>query len=62
MPYFNEPGYEKTINSPNGIAANMKYNDNIRLQTIKVAMIGNIKKKIPSYENFITNHFKLKHS
>jgi len=60
MPYFNEPGYEKTINTPNGKAANMKYNDNIRLQTIRVAMIGNIKKKIPSYENFITNHFKLK--
>jgi len=60
MPYFNEPGYEKNMNSSNGKTASMKYNDNIRLQTIRVAMINTIKNKIPSYENFITHHFRLK--
>ena len=60
MPYFNEPGYEKNMNTTNGKALSKKYNDNIRLQTIRVAMIDNLKNKIPGYENFIINHFKLK--
>ena len=59
-PYFNEPGYERTINTPSGIEASKKYNDMIRLYTIKVAMIENIKNKIESYEHLIVEHFKYK--
>ena len=59
-PYFNEPGYENTNNTPAGINASNKYNDNIRLHTIQVAMIMPLKNPLPTYENFIINHFKLK--
>ena len=59
-PYFNEPGYEINSNKPSGINASNKYNDNIRLRTIQVAMIMPLKNPIPAYENFIINHFKLK--
>jgi len=59
-PYFNEPGYERTMNNPIGIEASRNYNDTIRLNTIKVAMIDNIKNKISSFENLTVEHFKYK--
>ena len=60
QPYFNEPGYESTMNTSSGIEKSLKYTENIRLETIRVAMIGMIKNKIPSYENFISEYFKFK--
>ena len=58
-PYFNEPGYEKSMNTQNGIERNFEYKDNIRLENIKVAMIDMLKNK-NEYSEFITEHFKLK--
>lgn len=59
-PYFNEPGYERNINTTKGNDDSIKYNETIRLETIRVAMIGQIKNSIASYENFIIEHFKFK--
>jgi ubiquitin-protein ligase len=60
QPYFNEPGFEKSMTTQQGINNSKKYNDNIRLQTIRVAMVDMIKNKPQSYEDFITEHFKYK--
>ena len=60
QPYFNEPGYEKTINTVEGNQKTKEYNEYIRLQTIRVAMCNTLKNKIPSYETFIEQHFKFK--
>nr|QFG74641.1 MAG: ubiquitin-conjugating enzyme [Megaviridae environmental sample] len=61
-PYFNEPGYEKTMHTNNGITANTKYSENIRLHTMKIAIINKIKnnKEGDPYYNLIREHFKLK--
>ena len=59
-PYFNEPGYEKSIGTKNGMAASKKYNDNIKYQTIKWGMIDLINNPPFIYQDFIINHFKLK--
>ena len=59
-PYFNEPGYESSMNTEYGKNNSFKYTDNIRYQTVRVAMIGMLKNKPESYETFIEEHFKLK--
>ena len=59
-PYFNEPGYERTSNTPEGKKQSAIYNENIRYETIRVAMLGMLKNKPLSYEKFVEEHFKLK--
>ncbi len=59
-PYFNEPGYERTSNTPEGKKQSAVYNENIRYETIRVAMLGILKNKPLSYEKFVEEHFKLK--
>lgn len=61
-PYFNEPGYEKLMHTDTGHKANTKYSENIRLHTIKIAIINKIKNnnKGDPYYNLIREHFKLK--
>ena len=59
-PYFNEPGYEKTMNTVDGKKHSSLYNDNIRYETVRVAMIGMLKNKVEGYETFIEQHFKFK--
>ena len=58
-PYFNEPGYEKSMNTPSGQSRNFDYTDNIRLENIRVAMVGMLKSK-NEYSEFIREHFRLK--
>uniref|UniRef100_A0A6C0J921 UBC core domain-containing protein n=1 Tax=viral metagenome TaxID=1070528 RepID=A0A6C0J921_9ZZZZ len=66
-PYFNEPGYEKEMNTSKGKTNSFNYTDNIRLETIRVAM-NNVLKNInfdesdkSNYNEFIKEHFKLKY-
>jgi ubiquitin-protein ligase len=59
-PYFNEPGYERSAGTANGKNNSLMYNDNIRYETMRVAMLGMLNNKPVSYEDFITQHFKLK--
>lgn len=56
-PYFNEPGWERQMHTEAGKERSFKYNDNIRLQTIRVAMVDMIKNPPQSYETFVKEHF-----
>lgn len=59
-PYFNEPGYERSMGTEIGKKNSQVYNDNIRYETMRVSMLGMLNNKLTSYEDFITQHFKLK--
>jgi len=58
-PYYNEPGYEKSMYTTTGKKRNIEYTENIRLETIKVAMLD-ILDSTDEYSSFIKEHFKLK--
>ena len=38
----------------------MDYNDNIRYETVRLGMIDMLRNKSPEYEDFITEHFRMK--
>ena len=59
-PFFNEPGYESKLNSPQGITESNKYNDLIQSKTIQLAMIDMIQKPPIGFEEVVINHFKMK--
>lgn len=62
QPYFNEPGYESSINTEDGKNKSKSYNDNIRLYVMKSAVRDLLKnpKSYCQFEDVIINHFKLK--
>lgn len=60
QPYFNEPGYEQSINSDSGRRNSENYNKNIQYNTIVYAMIDMIKNPPLAFKDVIINHFKLK--
>jgi ubiquitin-protein ligase len=60
QPYFNEPGYEQSINSETGRKNSENYNKNIQYNTIVYAMIDMIKNPPLTFKDVIINHFKLK--
>ena len=59
-PYYNEPSYERQMNTATGNKKSFDYKDNIRFQTIKWGIIDKIKNPPKSYEKFIKEHFRLK--
>ena len=59
-PYFNEPGYEKMINTEKGKISNFEYNDKTQYNTIKWAINDNIENPPDEFKDIINNHFKLK--
>lgn len=59
-PYFNEPGYESTMNTPKGEQQSRLYNENVKLATIRWAMIEQLKNPSPGFEEAILTHFRLK--
>jgi ubiquitin-protein ligase len=59
-PYFNEPGYESSMNTTEVKKQIKMYNENIRYETIRVAMLGMLKDKPSIYKTFIEEHFKFK--
>ena len=60
MPYFNEPGYERSIGTPEGDSKNKHYNSDVRLNNIKYAMLAHLKTPDPIFGDVITAHFKLR--
>ena len=60
QPYFNEPGYERTIGTPQGIKSNFEYNEPLRYHTIELAIVNQIKNGPPEYKEIIENHFRIK--
>jgi baculoviral IAP repeat-containing protein 6 len=59
-PYFNEPGYERLMNTPEGDKKSSAYNDDIRYNTIKWAIINQINNPPEEYKDVILQHFKFK--
>ena len=59
-PYFNEPGYEGIMGTPNGDIKSRAYNDQIRVATVKWAIIDALEKPMAGTEAFVRAHFKAK--
>jgi ubiquitin-protein ligase len=59
-PYFNEPGYEKTMNTEKGTLSSNEYNETIQLGTMEWAIINQIINPPHGYETVVKEHFKRK--
>jgi baculoviral IAP repeat-containing protein 6 len=59
-PYFNEPGYERSMGTAEGTRESMAYNSTIKLATVTHAMIDHIEKPKIGFEEVIKIHFLLK--
>jgi ubiquitin-protein ligase len=59
-PYFNEPSYEKKINTDVGKRDSKEYNEKIYPRTIEYAMIDMIQNPPIGFEQVVKEHFKLK--
>ncbi len=60
LPYFNEPGYETQMNTPQGTKASNEYNEVIRQGTLRWAILEQLKYPSPGFEEVIRTHFKIK--
>lgn len=60
QPYFNEPGWEREINTPKGKLSSKSYNEERQGHTIKLAMIDMINNPPNGFEEVVHNHFKMK--
>ncbi|XP_073231634.1 ubiquitin conjugation factor E4 B-like [Porites lutea] len=58
-PCFNEPGYEGIRGTDEGDALCKEYNANIKLYTIRHAMVGQLRQPTPGFEDVIRAHFRL---
>jgi len=58
--YFNEPGFEGEINTPEGEARNQAYANIVRYSNVKFAMIDAIKNPPKGFESVIRRNFFLK--
>jgi len=59
-PFFNEPGYEKSMHTPAGKTRAFEYKDNIRNNNLRVAILNQLKNPPEGFEEFTINHFKAK--
>lgn len=60
QPYFNEPGWEREINSTIGKHKSNAYNEERHPHTIKLAMGDMIKNPPNGFEDVVKNHFRMK--
>ena len=59
-PYFNEPGWEREMHTEAGKKKSFDYNDNIRFQTLKWAIVDKLKNPTIGFEEVIKKHFYYK--
>jgi ubiquitin-protein ligase len=59
-PYFNEPGYEREMNTTEGKKKSINYNKRIRVYTMEHAIKDMLKNPETVFKNEIIDHFKLK--
>lgn len=62
QPYFNEPSYEREIGNTRGNNKSRKYNDDIRLYTMKYSILDLLvnKQNYPEFRDVIDTHFSIK--
>ena len=59
-PYFNEPGFEATRNTPAGRAASEQYAAQCRADTLRHALLPALEKPPPAFARFLKEHFQRK--
>jgi ubiquitin-protein ligase len=59
-PYFNEPGYEASKQTKQGLEQSSLYNMNLRMQTVRLGMVGMLQNPPKAFESTVRDHFKLK--
>ncbi|CAM9860589.1 unnamed protein product [Chrysoparadoxa australica] len=62
-PYFNEPGYERSLGTPQGNASSAKYNSRLRAATLSCAMVDPLvtaQKGKNVFKEVIQEHFRVK--
>ncbi|XP_070564188.1 probable ubiquitin-conjugating enzyme protein 17 [Ptychodera flava] len=59
-PYFNEPGYESQIGTDHGQQNSQSYNQGVRVNNIKYAILSQLRNPSPAFEGVIKTHFRLK--
>ena len=60
QPYFNEPGWEREMNTPKGKKLSDDYNEEKEPHSIKLGMIDMIQNPPNGYEAVVLNHFRMK--
>ncbi|KAL8576659.1 hypothetical protein ACOMHN_025134 [Nucella lapillus] len=58
-PVFNEPGYERIKGTDEGKVQSRQYNWKIHLQTLRHAVLGQLRNPPPGFERVIRHHFAL---
>jgi hypothetical protein len=59
-PFFNEPGYESTMHTPHGKAQSASYNRDVRCNTLRLAVLQQLRSPCPTFAEAIRAHFRLK--
>lgn len=59
-PYFNEPGYERTMHTPAGDASSHAYSLGVQTNNIRYAMLDLVKSPKPEFAEVIRKHFHLR--
>ncbi|KAJ8883267.1 hypothetical protein PR048_015109 [Dryococelus australis] len=59
-PYFNEPGFEKSIGTTEGAKLSQAYNENVLLRTVQYAMVEQLRCPSSGFEDVVYTHFALK--
>ena len=59
-PYFNEPGFERLIGTPEGRSKSDQYDAAVVENTLRWAMIESLKKPHPAFKDVIRAHFRLR--
>ena len=60
QPYFNEPGWERKMHTPEGKTLSSAYNQDLHPHTIQLAMSNMLLKPPAGFEDVVINHFKMK--
>jgi hypothetical protein len=57
-PYFNEPSNEVMRGKAEGTSSSTHYNAEVRLATLRWAMLAHLKRPPPGFEDVIQRHFR----
>lgn len=59
-PYFNEPGWEREMHTQHGKEKSFSYNDNIRVNNLRWAILDKFENPPYGFEEMTKNHFMMK--
>ena len=59
-PYFNEPGFQRRMNTPQGDQSTKAYNAEQRFATLQIAMVDQLRTPPSTFASIISDHFVLR--